>query len=597
MKHFKSFLIFHLMMSLRLACVPVPVPAQTGEYIGNILVITGASGEEDLDEQEIERFSGYLSHPLRLNGSSKARLVSSGLLSQYQAASLEEYRSRSGDVRSLSELALIEGFDETYAAALAPFVSLDVGLPSAQGTIDSRRVRQEALIRGSVKERSASHGLKYKLSLRDKASVSLAARSYYSDDSWFLPSTWSGNITLSGKRLLSKIVFGDYNLRLGQGLSLWSGMSLGGFSSSTSFSRRPTGLSPAWSWSGIGAQRGGAAELIAGRFTITPFFSLPGLRERMEGSKKALVGLMPGAACSWGGKNGSIGMTAWGTGERGKVSGDFRWNIFGIDLFAELADDLASGALAAVAGTSVSLGEGWRVSGVARIYPSSFDGSWCGGVRSWTKTSDERGVAVGAERYGLQLTADLGVKDSDRSRRQVKLFAKVPVQITPESVLTLRFTERYRPYENFLVYRTGLRADLDWSSAGISTRYGESDTDAWKGRLRLEGSLCRSLSGLTYLEAGRKTSDFSFYLRSTLFIVDNWDDRIYSYERDAPGNFSVPAYYGRGFAFSLVGGYKFRKWKKKTLKVYLRVSDISYSLMKTPKPSVREGRVQAVLDI
>ena len=147
------------------------------------------------------------------------------------------------------------------------------------------------------------------------------------------------------------------------------------------------------------------------------------------------------------------------------------------------------------------------------------------------------------------------------------------------------------------MYRTGLRADLDWSSAGISARYGESDSSAWKARLRLEGLLCKSLSGLGYLEIGRKTGNLGAYLRGTLFIVDNWDDRIYSYERDAPGNFSVPAYYGRGIAISAVCGRKFRPWKRKTLKLYLRVSDVSYPLMENPKPSVREARLQAVLAI
>ena len=155
-------------------------------------------------------------------------------------------------------------------------------------------------------------------------------------------------------------------------------------------------------------------------------------------------------------------------------------------------------------------------------------------------------------------------------------------------MLSLRFTERYRPYEVYLVYRTGLRMDLDWASAGLSARYGESDSATWKARLRLEGLLCKSLAGLTYLEVGRKTEKLSAYLRGTLFLVDNWDDRIYSYERDAPGSFTVPAYYGRGVAFSAVGGYKFRPWKRKTLKLYLRVSS---------KSAVREARLQAVLEI
>ena len=173
----------------------------------------------------------------------------------------------------------------------------------------------------------------------------------------------------------------------------------------------------------------------------------------------------------------------------------------------------------------------------------------------------------------------------------------LPVQLSDNYILTIRMNERYRPDEPFLKYRTGARLDLDWSGSGLSARYGRSELPAWKTRVRAEGILCRSFAWLSYLEGGRVTDSFSAYLRGTLFFIDNWDDRIYSYERDAPGNFTVPAYYGRGVASSFVGGYKFRQWKKKTLRVYLRVSDISYFLMSTPKPSVREARVQAVMAI
>ena len=107
--------------------------------------------------------------------------------------------------------------------------------------------------------------------------------------------------------------------------------------------------------------------------------------------------------------------------------------------------------------------------------------------------------------------------------------------------------------------------------------------------------LCRSLAGLAYLEGGRKTDWFSAYLRGTIFIVDNWDDRIYSYERDAPGNFTVPAYYGRGWSLSAVSGCKLRLGRGRALKLYFRASTMAYSFMKEPKPSVSEAKAQAVV--
>ena len=77
-----------------------------------LLRITGASSEEDLDEQEVERYMRFLSHPLEINSASRSRLLSSGLLTRYQVASLEEYRSVYGDVLSFSELSLVDGFGE-----------------------------------------------------------------------------------------------------------------------------------------------------------------------------------------------------------------------------------------------------------------------------------------------------------------------------------------------------------------------------------------------------------------------------------------------------------------------------------------------------
>ena len=560
--------------------------------MAEILAISGIPTEEELDEQELERFQHYLSHPLPINLSSRSRLISSGLLSQYQVASLSEYRSRYGDVLSYSELATVEGFGKGFVERIRPFISLRSRSAPGKPSGDTVHSRQDALVRFALKGGATNYGVKYRFSSGESLEITAAARSYYSDNKQFPPSVWSSGMTFYGKRWLGKAVLGDYNLRIGQGLSLWSGLSLSGLSSSSSFSKRPTGLSPTWSWSGAGSHRGMAADFLIGRWSLVTFMSFPGLRGQMEGSKRTTVSLMPGLHAGWAGKSGQLGFGAWTGSDTGKLSGDFRWNLSGVDLFGEAAYDLRTGSMASLAGVSASLGEGWRINTVGRLYPKTYDGSFSGGVRSWTKTSDERGVAAGLEWFGAYLTADMAWKDSDRVKRQCKLSLKVPLQLGEKSVVSIRLTERIRPYEEYLVYRTGGRLDIDWSSAGLSSRYGEADGSAWKLHYRLEGLLCRSLAGLTYLEGGRKTDSWNVYLRGTVFLVDNWDDRIYSYERDAPGNFTVPAYYGRGFALSAVGGHKFRWGKKGALKVYFRASTVRYSFMRDPKPASNEAKLQ-----
>ena len=65
------------------------------------------------------------------------------------------------------------------------------------------------------------------------------------------------------------------------------------------------------------------------------------------------------------------------------------------------------------------------------------------------------------------------------------------------------------------------------------------------------------------MEAGWK-GEAALWVRATVFGIDSWADRIYVYERDVPGSFSVPAYYGRGYALSLYAGWKELKLRLST---------------------------------
>ena len=106
------------------------------DVVSAILVLTGASSPEELGESEMERFQHYAEHPLRINQAGRSRLLSSGLFSAYQVASLEDYRSRSGDILGVTELGLVDGFGGETAEALSLFVSFESSL--APGALEDR---------------------------------------------------------------------------------------------------------------------------------------------------------------------------------------------------------------------------------------------------------------------------------------------------------------------------------------------------------------------------------------------------------------------------------------------------------------------------
>ena len=90
-----------------------------------ILKFLGAEAPEEVDEEEAERLASMLDRPLRINQVTMSRLIDSGLLDRYRAASLNDYRLRHGDVLSLMELSLVDGFGEAFVSRLAPFISLE----------------------------------------------------------------------------------------------------------------------------------------------------------------------------------------------------------------------------------------------------------------------------------------------------------------------------------------------------------------------------------------------------------------------------------------------------------------------------------------
>ncbi|MGM9794401.1 MAG: hypothetical protein ACI3Y8_09460, partial [Candidatus Cryptobacteroides sp.] len=68
-----------------------------------VLILTGESEIENVDEYEMDRYLKMMSSPLRLNSAGRPALLSSGLLTLYQAVSLIDYRDRNGPVMSFSE--------------------------------------------------------------------------------------------------------------------------------------------------------------------------------------------------------------------------------------------------------------------------------------------------------------------------------------------------------------------------------------------------------------------------------------------------------------------------------------------------------------
>ena len=538
-------LVFAAICGCLSACLQLPCRAQ--EVRQESAVYTFFGREEDLSEEELLRIEALLAHPVRLNSAGRGELMDSGLFTPYQAASVVDYRQRLGDILSVTELSLVDGIGDYLASALAPFLSFAPGggaqKQPASGSVLGRFQWKDG------KQAWASR-LLYK---NGSADAALAARTVYSDASLFPPSGKAFYAGWSRGRL--KVVAGSMNLRFGQGLAQWSGLSLAGVTSPLSLYKRGSPLSGSYSCSGT-ARRGLAATLTFGRFMITPFYCFSGPK---------------GGNLTWLLPSGQAGLTA--TAEA--VSADGRFCLAGKDVFAEACWEPSSRAVAALGGAVFPIGGRSRIGFQIRAYPKSFTGKYAGSVRTWSKVSDEAGLSLSFGRGDLSIAADAAMRYS-KDNKQLKISASDVLKLSRSLNLKLRATARRKNFGSDRV-RTDLRADLCLRRPGLGLNWRGNWVHSAKNGL------------LTYLEAAfERESQGVLWLRATLFSAEKWADRLYSYERDAPGSFLIPAYYGNGYALSAYMNWKLRLGRRSKLAFYLRASCTGY--WKKKKPSVPEIR-------
>ncbi len=584
-----------LITVMSLLCFGMTMEAQSSDAVLNYW---GTDAAEELSPYDIERMENLLSHPLRINQLRKSDLEESGLFTNYQIASLEDYRSRHGDVLSFTELAAVDGFGYDFVLRLAPFISLES--LRAPGQSASNTVRNELAVKSGIRKGSSlAYGLKYRLMSGERFSGGIAvSRSRYAENN--RPDAVSGHVALYLRRFEGKIVLGDFNARFGQGLTLWNGMSFSGLTSASSFMRKPSGVSASSSFTGGYAFRGLAADMRLGRMKISAFSAF-------EASEKE-CSVLSAANAAWFMSMGRISVTHYADlvydGFRAgisdmKTSADAAFCFDGTDIYAEFAYDWVSSKLAALAGVTLKAGENTGFAGMLRYYPSDFSPSRSAAARSTTKCSNEYAASAAVDfSAGKWIVIDglSGFGSSSRKHKgrasldfayfpvakasgpyksiQLKARAEWSAYLSGAVRTDIRIAERIRTWGE--PFRTDIRMDISYSSEHISA-------NLRMNMLRSEGT-----GLLGYAEGGYRSDKLTLYLRQGIFRIDHWEDRIYAYARDAPGTFNVPAYYGRGLWTALTMNWKFSRWGR----LYMRAAMTSYPFMEEKKPGRAELKFQ-----
>ena len=532
-----------------------------------------AEDPEELLEEDVERLSGLLKQPLAINVVDEDVLNSCGIFTRYQAASLMDYRRRSGPCMSFMELAALNGFGDEFVQMIRPFVSLEV-LPDLGGAI-----RHEFTGRGSWRYSPGvnryGYTSRYKLKAGERLSASLSCNRSLDSDG-LVPDAFCASLQTRFRKMPMNLVLGDFNARLGQGLALWSGSNFTSLNAPSAFMKRSFGVTPSSSFTGNNVFTGVAGEYTAGRWTLTAFAASDGIKTVK--SKPEKVKLLPACNLTYGWKSGQAGVTHYlefaGLNSElyipsMKTACDFAMCVRGVDVFSEVMFDWVSQRPNAVAGVVAPAGDGGSVAALLKALEEEYELAVSGSLK--------RRKLSGTLSGDILLYSVPKVSTQARSL-QFKFHTQWQYLFSDSWQLAVRLTERFRTWGQ--MFRTDLRTDLSWKSQICSLAY------------RFNVLQCDGISWLTYLEGGAKTGKFSAYLRQGFFVADDWDDRIYAYERDVPGAYNVPAFYGRGMWTSLMASWRPSEW----CRLYLRAAMTTYPFMEEKKPGKAELRFQSVFD-
>ena len=61
------------------------------DYYDALLFLAGAGTIEELSEEDMERYDNLAKHPIDINNASRSKLLSCGLFTRFQVASIVEY--------------------------------------------------------------------------------------------------------------------------------------------------------------------------------------------------------------------------------------------------------------------------------------------------------------------------------------------------------------------------------------------------------------------------------------------------------------------------------------------------------------------------
>ena len=600
--------------------------------------LLGENEDSSVPEEVVDYLISLIERPVNLNGITQEELERMYILSLFQIDAILNYREEFGTLFTYSELALIPGFDRGLAERLSPFFKVEgVDRMRFSDIIRPRNLvkgRSQFLLRGASALETKEGYLPISREDYDKKPDSrylgsryhlYAQYRYELDRNLTLITTFekdagevgldlfSWSVALSNIGILKRAVAGSFTARFGQGVILWNGFNIDSSVEPFDLSKREQGIVPYGSADENMAFKGAATGFELGPFSFTAMLSSRQIDARVvdEGYTSLLkTGLhntvttverrqslgfdLAALNIGYSGRSLKIGLTV--SGDRrsqpyagrdsllreraarfgcnnGNIGLDWRYIRGRFMTFGEGALDIAA-SKAFVAGF-LWRGDVFELSSSVKYYDDSYitNLSSVTGVRGDGPISAKAALKVTAIRnLNLYLNADIG-----KNYKRVSL--KGGFSFVNESLAELRLASGNG--------RNSIRGDLKLNQKGLLSLYTRGDLTFSGGKTggQLHQEFLLNLN-----------SKLNVAARVAWFKAEDWNNRIYSYERDILYMFRMTTLYGEGWRGYLSLRYElwrgFDLWLKASTTLYTDRETIGEGLETISGPLKSEIRAQ-----
>jgi len=632
------------------------------DAIDNLIEEIAESSDEELDYTQLyEDLYYYAQNPLNLNTATRTDLEKIQFLSDFNIEDILEYQRTAGEMKSIYELQLLESFSDEDIRHILPFVTVapkgEKSIPDFKEIVkygkNSLFLRTQFLLQEQkgytddvdIDKRYQGNRMKYytRYQFQYKQKIKFGFTAEKDPGEAFFKGYekqgfdyYSAHFEAKNIGRIKTITLGDYQVRFGQGLIAWTGLSQGKSSYVMSVRKKYDGLRKYSSTDENKFMRGAGATVKIGEVALTGFasykyidgnidftdtltdeaqtvtsFQITGMHRNIGElrDKHSVSEFIYGGNAIWRHKTFRIGASYiqyfFGSelnkntstynqfdfqGDNGmNASIDYQVSYKNLYFFGEEAIS-HTGGYALLNSAQMKLAPQFSLAVLQRYYTKDYQAYYAAGFGEQSKTTNEKGMYFGAEMHPirkLKISAYFDTYSFPWMKFRtyapsdgVDFFSQIDYSINRYINMYARYKQESK-YQNSSFDYTGIVPIIPTEKKQLRfhINYRLARNLVLKNRIeyaQYSTSETEKENGwMVFQDLNYQFSTFPLKINARIAFFDApYNARIYAYENDILYGYSIPAYSGQGIRTYLTLKYTVIK---DFIDIWLRYANFAYA--------------------